>query len=79
LNNRRADDGTAVALAVGGSALPDNKSFAVSAGFGAYRHGYAVGGNAQVRINEWLVANGGLGIGLRTGSVGGRVGLTAAW
>jgi hypothetical protein len=77
---RRAYGGTAVALALGGAtALPDNKRFALSGNFGTFRGQTALGVAGQVRINEFVVVNGGVGVGLNGAGVGGRGGVTVAW
>jgi hypothetical protein len=75
----RAYEGTAVAIAMATTALPDNKRFAVTANFGTFRGENAFAASAAVRINEFLVANAAIGTGLARGGVGGRVGATFAW
>ncbi|WP_020174556.1 hypothetical protein [Methyloferula stellata] len=76
---RRAYEGTAIAMAMSGAALPDNKTYAVSANYGTFRGENGFGAIGQVRINDYLVASGGMGIGTARGGVGGRAGLTLAW
>jgi hypothetical protein len=76
---RRSYEGTAIAIALGGAALPDNKRYAISANYGTFRGENGFGATAQVRINEYLVVSGGAGVGLARGGVGGRVGATFAW
>ena len=75
----RAYEGTAVAIAMGGTVLPDNKRYAITANFGTFRGENAFAASAAVRINEFVVANAALGTGLARGGVGGRVGATFAW
>jgi trimeric autotransporter adhesin len=75
----RAYEGTAIAIALGAAALPSDKKFAVSANLGTFRGQSAFGGSAQIRVNENLVLNAGVGAGFREGGVAGRVGATFAW
>jgi hypothetical protein len=76
---RKAFEGTAVAIAMGGSALPDNKKFAISANWGTFSGENAFGGMAQMRLSENFVANAAVGAGFSRGGIGGRVGGTFAW
>jgi hypothetical protein len=76
---QRSYEGTAIAIALAGSALPSDKQFAVSANWGTFRGQNAFSGSAQLRVNEYLVLNAGVGAGLREGGVGGRAGVTVAW
>jgi hypothetical protein len=76
---QRGYEGTAIAIALAGAALPDNKTFAISGNFGTFRGQNAFGAQALVRVNEMLVLNGGIGVGFRQGGVGGRVGAMLAW
>jgi hypothetical protein len=76
---RKAFEGAAVAIAMGGSALPDNKRFAISANWGNFSGENAFGGMAQMRISDNFVANAAIGAGFQRGGVGGRVGGTFAW
>ena len=56
--------------------LPDNKRYAVSANWGGYHGTNAFAATALLRINDNIVLNGGVGVGLTKGDVGGRVGVT---
>jgi hypothetical protein len=76
---RKAFEGSAVAIAMGGAALPDNKKFAISANWGNFSGENAFGGMAQIRISNNFVANAAVGAGFARGGVGGRVGGTLAW
>ena len=76
---RKAFEGAAVAIAMGGAALPDNKKFAISANWGNFSGENAFGGVAQMRITDNFVANAAIGAGFNRGGVGGRVGGTFAW
>jgi trimeric autotransporter adhesin len=72
-------DGAAVAMAMGGAGLPGDKRFAISGNFATYQGHQAVAFTAQARVNDAAVLNASIGTGLKTGSVGGRVGVTFAW
>ncbi len=76
---RKAFEGAAVAIAMGGAALPDNKKFAISANWGNFSGENAFGGMAQMRITNNFVANAAIGAGFARGGVGGRIGGTFAW
>jgi hypothetical protein len=76
---RKAFEGAAVAIAMGGSALPDNKRFAISANWGNFAGENAFGGMAQMRVTDNFVANAAVGAGFARGGIGGRVGGTLAW
>ncbi len=64
---------------MGGGILPDNKSYAVSANWGTQHGTNAFGVTAYIRITNNVVLNGGIGVGLTKGDVGGRAGVTFAW
>jgi len=72
-------EGIAVAMAMGGLALPDKKAFAISANFGFYDGEQAFGTQAAIRLTDTFALTGGVGAGLQQGKVGGRVGFMAAW
>jgi hypothetical protein len=76
---RQAFEGTAVAIALGGSALPTDKKFAISTNWGTFRGQNAMSFGAQMRLSEYVVLNGGVAAGFTQGGVGGRAGLTVAW
>jgi hypothetical protein len=76
---RQAFEGTAMAIALGGSALPADKKFAFSANWGTFRGENAVGLSGQMRLSQYVVMNGGVASGFAQGGVGGRAGLTVAW
>lgn len=76
---KRAYEGTAIAIALGGGTLPDNKRFALSANWGGFRGENAAGVTGLLRVTDNLVINGGVGFGFSEGGVGGRVGATLAW
>jgi hypothetical protein len=73
-------EGSAIAMAMGGAtALPDNKRFSVTGNMGYFRGQYGFGALAQVRLSDNVIANAGVGGGLRYGGIGARGGLTFAW
>ena len=67
---RKGYEGSAVAIALGGGYLPDNKRYAISGNFGTFRGETAFGGSFLFRVSDNLVLNAG---------VGGRGGATFAW
>lgn len=80
----RADEGTALALAVGGLVLPpDGRDFALSgsvAGFGGQSAaGMSLAGRLLSEPAYDLYLQAGAGVGLDSGRAGGRVGLALAW
>ena len=68
-----------MAIALGGSALPGDKRFAISTNWGTFRGENALGLSAQMRLSEYVVMNGGVAAGFAQGGVGGRAGVTVAW
>jgi hypothetical protein len=76
---RQGFEGTAIAIAMGGSALPSDKRFAISTNWGTFRGENAMSFNAQMRLSEYVVVNGGVGAGFAQGGIGGRAGVTVAW
>jgi trimeric autotransporter adhesin len=77
----QAYEGTAIAIAIamGGAALPDNKRFAVTTNWGNFRGTNAMSLVAQARISNNVVANAGFAGGFQYGGIGTRAGLTFAW
>lgn len=65
----QAFEGTAIAIAMGGSALPDNKRFAIT----------TMSLIAQARISDNVAANAGFASGFQYGGFGSRAGVTLAW
>jgi hypothetical protein len=76
---KQAFEGTAVAIALGGYALPSDKRFAISTNWGTFRGQNAMSLVAQMRVSQNVVLNGGVGAGFAQGGVGGRAGVTVAW
>jgi hypothetical protein len=79
LQVRQAFEGTAIAIALGGAALPSDKRFAISTNWGNFRGQNAVGVAAQFRLTNYAVANFGVGGGFAQGGIGSRAGVTFAW
>ena len=75
----QAYEGTAVAIAMSGSALPDRKRFAITTNWGNFRGTNAMSVIAQARISDNLVANAAFAGGFQYGGIGTRAGLTFAW
>jgi autotransporter adhesin len=75
----KAYEGTAMALAMGGGTLPNDKNFAVSINWGTFEGENAFAGSAYARITENLLIHGGLGVGASEGTFGGTAGLTFTW
>ncbi|MGD9924021.1 MAG: YadA-like family protein, partial [Pseudorhodoplanes sp.] len=74
------EEGVAMAMALPGVGfLPDGKAGAVNASFGAYKGSFAVAGSAAFKLNENIQLDGGVAIGLDSGDIGGRGGVTFAW
>jgi hypothetical protein len=75
----KTTEGVAVAIALGGLVLPQGKDFAVGANFGYFDSKQAFAAQTALRLNDVLLVNGGVGLGMNTSQMGGRVGLMAAW
>ena len=77
---RTAFQGTAIALSLAGAVLPEGKTYAVSANFGAFHGESAFGATGTARISDNLFASAGIGIATSGRSnVGARGGVTMAW
>ena len=76
---RQAFEGTAIAVAMGGGTLPDNKKFAISSNWGTFRGENAMSLTGMARISQNVVINGGIAAGFQQGGVAGRAGVTYAW
>ena len=76
---KRAYEGSAVAIAMGGAVLPDNKKFAISMNYGTYSGQNGAAFSALLRVSNNVVLNAGVGAGFAQGGVGGRAGVTVAW
>ncbi len=75
----KANEGSAVAIALGGGLMPENKKFAITANYGNYNGYSAFGAIGYVKLTDNIYVNGGIGVGLNKGDVGGRIGATFAW
>jgi trimeric autotransporter adhesin len=75
----QAYEGTAIAIAMSGSALPDNKRFAITTNWGNFRGTNAMSFIAQTRLSDNIVANAAFAGGFQYGGYGTRAGLTFAW
>ena len=53
--------------------------FAISTNWGTFRGQNAMSLGAQMRLNQYVVLNGGVAAGFAQGGVGGRAGVTVAW
>ena len=76
----KANGGVAMAMAMGGLTMPDNKTFAINASMGFFenrRQAFAIQAAAHVDSN-WII-NGAIGFSEEDSNIGGRVGITAAW
>jgi hypothetical protein len=76
---RQAFEGTAIAIALGGSTLPGDKKYAVSVNWGNFRGENAMSLSAQYRVTDYVVLNAGFAAGFAQGGVGSRAGVTFAW
>ncbi len=77
---RSAFQGTAIALSLAGAVLPEGKTYAVSANFGAYHGETAFGATGTARLTDNLFASAGIGMSTSGRSnVGARGGVTMAW
>jgi hypothetical protein len=72
-------EGIAVAIALGGIALPQGKNFAIAGNLGFYDSKEAFAAQTAIRLDQNITFNGGVGVGFEDSKVGGRVGIMAAW
>ena len=75
----QSNEGIALAIAMGGLMMPAGKDFALGANFGFYEDKQAIAAQAAIRLDDTLTLNAGIGLGLDSNTVGGRVGFVAAW
>jgi autotransporter adhesin len=77
----RANSGVAMAMAMGGGFLPDNKKFAVAVNYGGFAGESGMAVTALARVTNNIVVSGslGYGIGPDANQFGGRGGLQYAW
>jgi autotransporter adhesin len=76
---QKSFEGTAIAIAMSGGWLPDNKVFAIATNLGNFQGQNAMSLNAYYRINPNIVMNVGVGAGFQHNGVGSRVGALFAW
>ena len=76
---KQAFEGTAMAIAMGGGFLPNDKKFAISTNWGTFRGENAASAGRAFRASPTTSSlNGGVAIGFAQGGVGGRAGVTFA-
>lgn len=77
---RRNTDGVAIAIAMGGLSLPANKDVAIGANISFFDGSQALATQGAFKVNDYMVFNTGIGFALGSDTtVGGRMGLMAAW
>jgi len=77
---KRNTDGVAIAIAMGGLSLPANKDVAIGANIGMFDGSHAFATQGAFKVNDTMVFNTGIGVALGSNTtVGGRMGLMAAW
>ncbi len=80
--NQRVDvahEGVAMAMALSSPYVPQDKTFALSGGWGTFEGKNAFGLSGAVRATEYLQFDAGVAYGASSASVGGRMGATLAW
>lgn len=78
-DNDNNTEGVAIVIALGGIALPHDKTFAIAGNIGFYDDKQALAAQAAIRLDSITTFNAGIGVGLDNSRVGGRVGLMAPW
>ena len=79
LDNRRASGGIAAAMAMGGTVMPPDSTFAISFNLATYRGEQGFSGAAVAKVTERVWLSGGIAGSTVKGSTGGRVGVTFGW
>ena len=75
-----ANEGVAIALAVGGGAhLEPGQNFALSGNWGNYEGQNGIGVGVRARLSDYVSFQGGFGAGLNSGTTGGSAGLSIGW
>ena len=80
--DRRVDktqEGVAVALALKSPYVPENKTFALSGGWGNFEGSNAFGVSGGLRANDMVQVDAGIAFGVEDQAVGGRAGATVSW
>jgi hypothetical protein len=68
-----------MAMALSSPYVPEDKTFAISGGWGTFEGKNAFGLSGAMRATEYLQFDAGVAYGASTASVGGRMGATLAW
>jgi len=76
---RRADGGIAAAMALGGTVMPPDTTFAVSFNLAAYRGEQGFSAAAVARVTDNICVSGRFAGSTVKGSTGGRAGVTFGW
>lgn len=77
---QRNTDGVAIAIAMGGIALPPNKDVGIGANIGFFDGSQAFATQGVFKVNDSMTFNSAIGFALGADTtVGGRMGLMAAW
>lgn len=77
---RRNTEGIAMAFAMAGNAaLPTDKRLALSAGWGYFDSSNALALGLSARVSRDAFLSAGLAVGVDTGEIGGRAGVTVTW
>lgn len=76
---RQAEGGIAAAMALGGTVMPPNTTFAVSFNLATYRGEQGFAGSAVARVSDHVWVSGGFAGSTVKGSTGGRAGVTFGW
>jgi hypothetical protein len=76
---RQADGGIAAAMAMGGTVMPPNTTFAVSFNLATYRGQQGFSGAVVARVSDHVWVSGGVAGSTVRGSTGGRAGITFGW
>ncbi len=80
--NQRVDTanaGVAMAMALAGGFLPDQKTFAIGFNYGTFQRQNAAAISTHLRLSEHVVLSGGLSYGVEAQQFGGRAGMLFAW
>jgi len=76
---RQTNEGVAMSLALPGATIDPGKSFGAGVNLGTFNGESAVGFSGAFTNGEGLTFNGGVGVGLQQGTVGGRAGVNYSW
>jgi len=72
-------EGIAMAFALNTPYVPADKKYALNVNFGAFKHKTAFASSFGVRVSPNTQFDAGMTVGLDSGEVGGRVGLSFSW